>query len=100
MAYCIVKMVKSVNGVELPVILLDSHDEVWEFVAEEIYDIDTSSEEFTVIDMASLNGDEVLYRLIQMNKDGARYIHQKAFLEFISPTGSLELKDEIINIKA
>jgi hypothetical protein len=75
-------------------------DEVWEFVAEEIYDIDNSSEEFTVIDMASLNGDEVLYRLIQMNKDGARYIHQKAFLEFISPTGSLELKDEIINIKA
>lgn len=31
MAYCIVKMVKSVNGIELPVILLDSHDEVWEF---------------------------------------------------------------------
>jgi hypothetical protein len=36
MAYCIVKMVKSVNGVELPVILLDSHDEVWEFDDEEI----------------------------------------------------------------
>ena len=29
--YCIVKMVKSVNGKELPVIMLDSHDEVWEF---------------------------------------------------------------------
>ena len=36
MAYCIVKMVKSVNGVELPVILLDSHDEVWEFDDEEV----------------------------------------------------------------
>lgn len=35
MAYCIVKMVKSVNGIELPVILLDSHDEVWEFENEQ-----------------------------------------------------------------
>ena len=32
--YCIVKMVKSINGVELPVIMLDSHDEVWEFDSE------------------------------------------------------------------
>lgn len=36
MAYCIVKMVKSVNGIELPVILLDSQDEVWEFENEEV----------------------------------------------------------------
>ena len=35
MAYCIVKMVKSINGIELPVILLDSHDEVWEFENEQ-----------------------------------------------------------------
>lgn len=32
--YCIVKMVKSISGVELPVIMLDSHDEVWEFETE------------------------------------------------------------------
>ena len=31
MAYCIVKMIKSVNGIELPVVMLDSQDEVWEF---------------------------------------------------------------------
>jgi hypothetical protein len=31
MAHCIVKMVKNVDGKELPVIMLDSHDEVWEF---------------------------------------------------------------------
>lgn len=36
MAYCIVKMVKSVNGVELPVVMLDSQDEVWEFENVEI----------------------------------------------------------------
>jgi hypothetical protein len=36
MAYCIVKMVKSINGIELPVILLDPHDEVWEFENEEV----------------------------------------------------------------
>lgn len=35
MAYCIVKMVKSVNGVELPVVMLDSQDEVWEFEVHE-----------------------------------------------------------------
>lgn len=35
MAYCIVKMVKSVNGVELPVVMLDSQDEVWEFDVHE-----------------------------------------------------------------
>lgn len=36
MAYCIVKMVKSVNGIELPVVMLDSQDEVWEFENVEI----------------------------------------------------------------
>ena len=31
MAYCIVKLMKNTNGIELPVILLDNNDEVWEF---------------------------------------------------------------------
>ena len=35
MAYCIVKIVKTVDGKELPVIMLDSQDEVWEFEAYE-----------------------------------------------------------------
>jgi len=29
--YCIIKLMKNVNGIELPVILLDNNDEVWEF---------------------------------------------------------------------
>lgn len=29
--YCIVKLIKGVNGVELPVIMLDTLGEVWEF---------------------------------------------------------------------
>jgi hypothetical protein len=29
--YCIIKMIENQNGVELPVILLDNADEVWEF---------------------------------------------------------------------
>jgi hypothetical protein len=29
--YCIIKLIKNVNGVELPVVLLDNNDEVWEF---------------------------------------------------------------------
>ncbi len=29
--YCIIKLMKNDNGVELPVILLDNQDEVWEF---------------------------------------------------------------------
>jgi hypothetical protein len=29
--YCIIKLMKNLNGVELPVILLDNNDEVWEF---------------------------------------------------------------------
>jgi hypothetical protein len=29
--YCIIKVVKTVEGKELPVIMLDSSDEVWEF---------------------------------------------------------------------
>ena len=35
MAYCIVKIVKTVDGKELPVIMLDSQDEVWEFEIHE-----------------------------------------------------------------
>jgi len=31
MAYCIVKLIKNNDGIELPVIMLDSDDEVWEF---------------------------------------------------------------------
>lgn len=31
MAYCIVKLIKNNDGIELPVIMLDSNDEVWEF---------------------------------------------------------------------
>lgn len=33
--YCIVKIIKNNEGVSLPVILLDSSDEVWEFSNEE-----------------------------------------------------------------
>ena len=29
--YCIIKLMKNDNGIELPVILLDNQDEVWEF---------------------------------------------------------------------
>jgi hypothetical protein len=36
MAYCIVKLMKNTNGIELPVILLDNHDEVWEFQDSDI----------------------------------------------------------------
>ena len=31
MAYCIIKLMKTDGGIELPVVLLDNHDEVWEF---------------------------------------------------------------------
>ncbi len=31
MAYCIVKLVKNMNGIKLPVVLLDTNEEVWEF---------------------------------------------------------------------
>jgi hypothetical protein len=31
MAYCILKLVKNLNGIELPVVLLDTNEEVWEF---------------------------------------------------------------------
>lgn len=29
--YCIIKVIKNDKGVDLPVIMLDSSDEVWEF---------------------------------------------------------------------
>lgn len=32
--YCIIKIVKTVDGKELPVIMLDAFDEVWEFETE------------------------------------------------------------------
>lgn len=31
MSYCIVKLIKNHIGVEMPVILLDTNEEVWEF---------------------------------------------------------------------
>lgn len=31
MSYCIVKLIKNNIGVEMPVILLDTNEEVWEF---------------------------------------------------------------------
>jgi hypothetical protein len=45
--YCIVKVVKTVDGKELPVIMLDSSDEVWEFddvdIASKMADILTKN---------------------------------------------------------
>jgi len=32
--YIIVKLIKNSNGVEMPVVLIDSHSEVWEFDTE------------------------------------------------------------------
>lgn len=32
--YIIVKLVKNSNGVEMPVVLIDDHSEVWEFESE------------------------------------------------------------------
>jgi hypothetical protein len=29
--YCIIKLIKGTNGVELPVVMLDNMGEVWEF---------------------------------------------------------------------
>ena len=29
--YCIIKLMKNINGIELPVVLLDTNEEVWEF---------------------------------------------------------------------
>ena len=34
--YCIIKLVKTIDGKELPVIMLDTLDEVWEFESLEI----------------------------------------------------------------
>ena len=31
MSYCIVKLIKNPIGVEMPVVLLDTNEEVWEF---------------------------------------------------------------------
>lgn len=32
--YIIVKLIKNSNGVEMPVVLIDTHSEVWEFDTE------------------------------------------------------------------
>jgi hypothetical protein len=35
MSYCIIKLIKNNEGIELPIILLDSNDEIWEMEADE-----------------------------------------------------------------
>ena len=47
--YCIIKLMKNVNGVELPVILLDNNDEVWEF--------DSADEAIKISEILTKNSD-------------------------------------------
>ena len=47
--YCIIKMVKTNDGKELPVIMLDNADEVWEF--------NTSEEAQLIADILTKNSD-------------------------------------------
>ena len=35
MPYCIIKLIKNNEGIELPIILLDSNDEIWEMESDE-----------------------------------------------------------------
>ncbi len=35
MSYCIIKLIKNNEGIELPIILLDSNDEIWEMEVDE-----------------------------------------------------------------
>ena len=49
MAYCIVKLMKNTNGIELPVILLDNNDEVWEF--------DSADEAIKISEILTKNSD-------------------------------------------
>jgi hypothetical protein len=35
MSYCIIKLIKNNEGIELPIILLDSNDEIWEMAVDE-----------------------------------------------------------------
>lgn len=47
--YCIVKLIKNTNNVELPVILLETNDEVWEF--------ETADEAIKVSEILTRNSD-------------------------------------------
>ena len=47
--YCIIKMVKTNDGRELPVIMLDNTDEIWEF--------DTLDEARRIADILTKNSD-------------------------------------------
>ena len=47
--YCIIKLMKNVNGIELPVILLDNNDEVWEF--------DSADEAIKISEILTRNSD-------------------------------------------
>ena len=47
--YCIIKLMKNLNGVELPVILLDNNDEVWEF--------DSADEAIKISEILTKNSD-------------------------------------------
>jgi len=47
--YCIIKLMKNVNGIELPVILLDNNDEVWEF--------DSADEAIKISEILTKNSD-------------------------------------------
>ena len=47
--YCIIKLMKNVNGIELPVILLDNNDEVWEF--------DSADEAIKICEILTKNSD-------------------------------------------
>jgi len=47
--YCIIKLIKNVNGIELPVILLDNNDEVWEF--------DSADEAIKISEILTKNSD-------------------------------------------
>ena len=47
--YCIIKLMKNVNGIELPVILLYNNDEVWEF--------DSADEAIKISEILTKNSD-------------------------------------------
>jgi len=47
--YCIIKLMKNVNGIELPVVLLDNNDEVWEF--------DSADEAIKISEILTKNSD-------------------------------------------
>jgi hypothetical protein len=49
MSYCIVKLIKNLNGIELPVVLLDTNEEVWEF--------DSHDEAISISEILTKNSD-------------------------------------------